>query len=100
MLNFTDLIKRTDPLRYSTDVLKYGEIGGFCKLSDVKLKQQLEHLSALQSWAPELRNFKQMNQRPIEDGLCDVVIEKPTYIMKIDATINMYNFCFFIIFLS
>lgn len=89
MLNFTDLIQRTDPMRYSTDVLKHGEIGGFCKLSEEKLKRQLDHLSALQSWAPELRNFVQMTQRPIEDGLCDVVIEKPTYIMKIDAAINM-----------
>lgn len=83
-------------MRYATDVLKQGEIGGFCKFNEDKLKLQLDHLSALQSWAPELRNFKQLTQRPIEDGLCDLVIDKPTYIMKIDATINMYHhFCDF-----
>lgn len=96
MLNFTDLVHRKEPMRYAIDVLKQGEIGGFCKLNGEKLKEELEHMSALQSWAPELRFFESMTQRPIESGLCDVVIEKPTYIMKIDATVNMYHhFCDF-----
>lgn len=96
MLNFTDLIKRTEPLRYAIDVLKQGEIGGYCKFNEKKLKAQLDHVSALQSWAPELRFYESMTQRPIENGLCDVVIDKPTFIMKIDATSNMYHhFCDF-----
>ena len=88
MVNFTDLIKRREPLRYAIDVLKQGEIGGFCKLNQEKLQEQMEHVSALQSWAPELRFFEEMIQRPIEEGLCDVIIEKPTYIMKIDASVS------------
>lgn len=97
MLNFTDLITRKEPMRYAMDVLKHGEIGGYCKFNEQKLKEQLDHVSALQSWAPELRFFKSMDQRPIENDLCDVVIDKPTYIMKIDATNNMYHhFCDFV----
>lgn len=96
MLNFTDLVHRKEPMRYATDVLKGGEIGGYCKFNEVALKEQLDHLSALQSWAPELRFFESMSQRPIENDLCDVVIDKPTYIMKIDSAMNMYHhFCDF-----
>lgn len=43
-------------------------------------------MSALQSWAPELVNFVTTSKRPIEEGLCDITIDKPTYIMKIDAS--------------
>ncbi|CRK98954.1 CLUMA_CG012088, isoform A [Clunio marinus] len=96
MLNFTNLINRKEPLRYATDVLKQGEIGGFCKFNEKEFNEQTEHLSALQSWGPELRYFESLSKRPIEDELCDVVIDKPTYIMKIDSTYNMYHhFCDF-----
>lgn len=43
-------------------------------------------MSALQSWAPELIHFVKTPQRPIPDGMCDIVIKKPTYIMKLDAS--------------
>lgn len=96
MVNFTDLMHRREPIRYVTDVLKKGGIGGYCKFSKNKLFEQLDHLSALQSWAPELRFFESLEQRPIENELCDVVVDKPTFIMKIDATMNMYHhFCDF-----
>lgn len=96
MLNFTDLIKRKEPLRYKMDVLKQGEIGGYCKIYKDRLKREGEHVSALQSWAPELRFFEELPYRPIEEKKCDIVIDKPTYIMKIDASSNMYHhFCDF-----
>lgn len=96
MLNFTSLVHRKEPMRYSMDVLKQGEIGGYCKFNQGEFEKQLEHVSALQSWAPELRYFESMTQRPIQEDLCDVVIDKPTFIMKIDATLNMYHhFCDF-----
>lgn len=31
MINFTDLAMRKEPIRYSMDVLKEGQIGGYCK---------------------------------------------------------------------
>lgn len=48
--------------------------------------EQMDHMSPLQSWAPELRNFVELNERPIETERCDLVYEKPVYIMKIDAS--------------
>lgn len=59
--------------------------GGYCKFYRERLQSQLDHFSALQSWAPELRNFQEYNERPVEANKCDRIIEKPTFIMKIDA---------------
>lgn len=33
----------------------------------------------------ELQTFTSLNFRPLDDGKCDIVIEKPTYFMKLDA---------------
>ncbi|KAK0161010.1 hypothetical protein PV327_009530 [Microctonus hyperodae] len=96
MINFTNLATRSGPIRYAMDVLKAGDIGGYCTLNEDKLEENADHISALQSWGPELRNFRELTRRPIIEGDCDIVIEKPTYIMKIDATVNMYHhFCDF-----
>ncbi|XP_059485075.1 EGF domain-specific O-linked N-acetylglucosamine transferase [Neocloeon triangulifer] len=94
MINFTQLALQ--PARYKMDVLKPGQIGGYCTLHEARMKENLDHLSPLQSWAPEMRNFERILQRPIQNDLCDIVIEKPTYILKIDAAVNMYHhFCDF-----
>lgn len=50
------------------------------------LDSQLEHMSALQSWGPELRNFVSLDERPIDEEHCDMIYERPTYIVKIDAS--------------
>uniref|UniRef100_A0A8D0H8C2 EGF domain-specific O-linked N-acetylglucosamine transferase n=1 Tax=Sphenodon punctatus TaxID=8508 RepID=A0A8D0H8C2_SPHPU len=51
----------------------------------------------LQSWFAELQTYTALSFRPIEDGQCDLVIEKPTYFMKLDAGVNMYHhFCDFV----
>ncbi|XP_054007664.1 EGF domain-specific O-linked N-acetylglucosamine transferase isoform X2 [Hylaeus anthracinus] len=95
MINFTDLLQRKEPIRYKMDVLKEGQIGGYCTLNEKRLQDNADHISPLQSWGPELRNFRKLPRPPIVNGDCDIVIEKPTYIMKIDA-INMYHhFCDF-----
>ncbi|XP_015433615.1 PREDICTED: EGF domain-specific O-linked N-acetylglucosamine transferase, partial [Dufourea novaeangliae] len=96
MINFTDLLHRKEPIRYKMDVLKEGQIGGYCTLNEKRLKDNADHISPLQSWGPELRYFQKLNRPPIVNGDCDIVIEKPTYIMKIDAIVNMYHhFCDF-----
>ncbi|XP_076388941.1 EGF-domain O-GlcNAc transferase isoform X2 [Megachile rotundata] len=95
MINFTDLLRRNEPIRYKMDVLKEGQIGGYCTLNEKRLQENADHISPLQSWGPELRNFRKLSRPPIVNGDCDIVIEKPTFIMKIDA-INMYHhFCDF-----
>lgn len=96
MINLMDLANRKEPFRWQNDVLKPGDIGGYCKVDETLLNDSLIFMSSLQSWAPELANFRVLTQRPIEREICDVVIEKPTFIMKLDSTNNMYHhFCDF-----
>ncbi|XP_059048892.1 EGF domain-specific O-linked N-acetylglucosamine transferase [Achroia grisella] len=96
MLNFTGLVGRGNNLRYKMDILGPGQLGGHCNFYAQRLLKEAEHMSALQSWAPEMIHFTKTTRKPIVDDMCDVIIEKPTYIMKIDATVNMYHhFCDF-----
>lgn len=60
-------------------------------MNEQRLKNNADHISALQSWGPEVRNFRRLSRRPIVEGDCDVVIDKPTYIMKIDASRSSQN---------
>ncbi|XP_058979914.1 EGF domain-specific O-linked N-acetylglucosamine transferase [Musca domestica] len=97
MLDFRDLPKRQERIRYHMDVLKEGQIQGYCQLNETRLKSQLDHMGALQSWSPELRNFIE-SKEPISESSeqCDMFINTPTFLMKIDATYNMYHhFCDF-----
>ncbi|XP_065217712.1 EGF domain-specific O-linked N-acetylglucosamine transferase [Planococcus citri] len=94
-INFTSLASRKEPIRYKMDVLKDGEIGGFCNFKKPRLLEECDHLSPLQSWGPELQHFTALRRPPIPHN-CDVVVNEPTFIMKIDATVNMYHhFCDF-----
>lgn len=99
LIDFRDLPKRQEYIRYHMDVLKPGQILGHCELNRTRLLEEMDHMSALQSWSPELRNFQ---ESPLNlasktvDGPCDVVVNTPTFIMKIDSTYNMYHhFCDF-----
>lgn len=98
VMDFRDLTNRKDLIRYNMDVLSQGQIGGHCRLNRERLMNETEHMGALQSWAPELRYFEEKEFRPVADeDKCDIIVEKPTYIMKIDANYNMYHhFCDFI----
>ncbi|KAJ8933646.1 hypothetical protein NQ318_019291 [Aromia moschata] len=97
MINFTKLLNREEPIRYKMDVLSEGDIGGYCDFYKDKPNEQADHISPLQSWGPEMRYFTKLTRRPMVEGDCDVIIEKPTFIMKIDATVNMYHhFCDFL----
>lgn len=86
-LDFRDLLHRKEPFRYKMDVLKKGQIGGKCKLDSKKLESEAIHLSPLQSWGPEMQNFQELSM-PVtkQSKMCDVFIEEPTFIMKIDAS--------------
>lgn len=80
---------RTGQFRYRMDVLGPGQIGGRCRLDRQRLAAHSDHMSALQSWAPELRHLAEM-----ESLECDEWVDRPTYFLKIDATHNMYHhFC-------
>nr|CAG4639012.1 EOG090X02IK [Daphnia magna]SVE82963.1 EOG090X02IK [Daphnia magna] len=96
-LDFRDLPARKESFRYKMDVLKKGQIGGKCKLDKSRLHSEATHQSPLQSWAPEIQHFEELSDMVNEESqICDVFIDKPTFIMKIDATVNMYHhFCDF-----
>lgn len=67
-------------------------LGGYCDFNKSKLMEEADHISPLQSWGPELQYFTQLRQRPIEEGDCDVVVDKPTFLMKIDACKLKFSF--------
>ncbi|XP_068109934.1 EGF domain-specific O-linked N-acetylglucosamine transferase [Hyperolius riggenbachi] len=95
---YLDLRKpRRGPDRFKEDFIQEGEIGGHCELDSQRLQSQGHRKSPLQSWFAELQTYSSLPFRPIEDGHCDVIIDKPTYFMKLDAGVNMYHhFCDFV----
>jgi protein O-GlcNAc transferase len=94
-IDFRRIGKVPEPMRYRADVLEDGQIGGVnCKFRKKELMKEGGHKSPLQSWYEEIEHFTVRDEK---DMKCDVVIEKPTYLMKLDATVNMYHhFCDFI----
>jgi len=103
MLDFSSIAGRInrENLKYRMDIFEPGDVllTG-CKLDKELLDKNLELMSPLQSWAPEMRNLKVSKE--YTDDQCDVIIDTPTYVMKLDATVNMYHhFCdFFNLYLS
>ncbi|KAH8376906.1 hypothetical protein KR093_002074 [Drosophila rubida] len=97
LFDLRDVAKRKERIRYHLDVLSPGQVLGHCELNRTRLNAEMDHIgSALQSWGPELRNFDELPQPVLESGACDLVVNVPTFIMKIDATYNMYHhFCDF-----
>ncbi|XP_028854811.1 EGF domain-specific O-linked N-acetylglucosamine transferase [Denticeps clupeoides] len=83
--------------RYKEDFLQEGEIGGRCSLNKRALAAEGQHKSPLQSWFAELQTYTELDFHPISDGRCDVIVERPTLFMKLDAGVNMYHhFCDFV----
>lgn len=56
------------------------------RLHKSRLENECDQISPLQSWGPELRYFTALPRRPIMEKDCDITIEKPTFILKIDAS--------------
>lgn len=56
------------------------------RLHKSRLENECDQISPLQSWGPEFRYFTALARRPIIEKDCDIVIEKPTFILKIDAS--------------
>ena len=94
-IDFRDLFnRRNENLRYSSDILKPGQIKAKCQFDESKLKKEMLHMGVLQSWSSEFKNFETFEKNEVMP--CDIRIEKPTIIMKLDATVNLYHhFCDF-----
>ena len=81
-IDFRDLFERkSEILKYKTDVLKPGQIRGNCDYESSKLKSEILRMAPLQSWSAELKNFKSFEKSEVIP--CDVEIEKPTIFMKL-----------------
>lgn len=99
IIDFEKLKSIEGVMKYNDDIIGKKQIGGWnCDLNSKLVKQQGDHRSPLQSWYAELENyhvFDYENEKP--ENKCDVWLNKPTFIMKLDATVNMYHhFCDFI----
>ncbi|CAL4082288.1 unnamed protein product [Meganyctiphanes norvegica] len=96
-IDLRDLHHRQSAIVYDTDVLKPGQIGGHCRLNRGLLKDNLDEVGFLRSWAPELQNFEETTEQVARNTICDTWVDRPAYIVKIDATVNMYHhFCDFL----
>ncbi|XP_054640868.1 EGF domain-specific O-linked N-acetylglucosamine transferase isoform X2 [Dunckerocampus dactyliophorus] len=95
---YLDLRKpRRSHERYKEDFIQKGEIGGHCRLNQQALAAAGEHKSPLQSWYAELQTYTELDFDPLHSESCDIIIEKPTVFMKLDAGVNMYHhFCDFV----
>jgi len=83
-------------LRYKMDLLSPGDVQVNCKFDYLKFSGELNFMSPLQSWAPELKNIRESNE-PISGHHCDMIFNRPVILMKLDAYVNMYHhFCDFI----
>lgn len=85
--------------RYKEDIIHNGEVGGNCKRKFDRnlLKKRCDQKGYLQSWGHELEHFENYNNFEINNDNCDVIFEKPTIIIKLDASVNMYHhFCDFL----
>nr|XP_053646822.1 EGF domain-specific O-linked N-acetylglucosamine transferase-like isoform X2 [Cherax quadricarinatus] len=96
-IDFRPLKHRKEIVHYHMDVLEMGQIGGHCRLNKELLGKNAVLISPLQSWGPEMRFFTEQEE-PVQPGrkMCDRWVNTPTFIMKLDATVNMYHhFCDF-----
>ncbi|XP_067684976.1 EGF domain-specific O-linked N-acetylglucosamine transferase-like isoform X1 [Haliotis asinina] len=82
---------------YRQDVLTSGQLGGHCRLNKAGLLAQKDNTGFLSSWYHEIEHFTSLTSRPLKSGKCDVIIDKPTFIIKLDAGGNMFHhFCDFV----
>uniref|UniRef100_A0A7E4W626 Secreted protein n=1 Tax=Panagrellus redivivus TaxID=6233 RepID=A0A7E4W626_PANRE len=84
--------------RYRNDIIHEGEVGGKCKHLDKELLlARTDEKSYLQSWGYELEHFASYEDFEVNSKHCDVIFDRPTIVMKLDASVNMYHhFCDFV----
>ncbi|CAJ0602345.1 unnamed protein product [Cylicocyclus nassatus] len=84
--------------RYREDIIQPGEVGGNCeKFYPEVLKENMNEKGYLRSWADELQHFESSPEFSVDYEHCNVIFERPTIVMKLDASVNMYHhFCDFV----
>ncbi|XP_019859719.1 PREDICTED: EGF domain-specific O-linked N-acetylglucosamine transferase-like [Amphimedon queenslandica] len=76
---------------FRENIFEPGEVGGHCRLDKPLLREQGGHKSPLQSWYAELEEYNGFDSDPFETGGCDLIIDKPSVFIKLDAGINLYH---------
>lgn len=81
----------------SKDLIKSGNVGGWnCDLQLKRIQEESGQRGVLQSWFNELEKYSLINDGSTPET-CDVTIDKPAIILKLDSTSNMYHyFCSFL----
>lgn len=93
-MDLTDSVQSHD--RSQTNLFKPKVIGGYCDVDSNTLTEDGKYRMELSSWLNELEDFSQLTFQPWQRQYCDVLVEKPTIFMKLDAVVNMYHhFCDF-----
>lgn len=93
-MDFSESKIKSSSDKFREDMFKHGQIGGQCKMYTDRLRKEGEHKSPLQSWYAELQEFISLPFNPIKSKKCDIILDKPTIVMKLDAGINMFHhFC-------
>ncbi|XP_055958443.1 EGF domain-specific O-linked N-acetylglucosamine transferase isoform X2 [Patella vulgata] len=96
-LNFKNADIVNSRNRYREDLFKEGDVGGYCDVYMNALKAEDGHKSPLQSWFAELGGYTSLSRDPFKNDDCDIKIDKPTYLIKLDAGVNMFHhFCDFV----
>ncbi|XP_033105509.1 EGF domain-specific O-linked N-acetylglucosamine transferase-like [Anneissia japonica] len=93
IINFTRLLHENgrQTNRFREDMFTDGDIGGLCKIN---MYEKPALTGVLQSWFNELSRFSSVN---FTNNDCDILIEQPSFFMKMDSGINMYHrFCDFV----
>uniref|UniRef100_A0AC34Q9U7 Uncharacterized protein n=1 Tax=Panagrolaimus sp. JU765 TaxID=591449 RepID=A0AC34Q9U7_9BILA len=95
---FFDFGNFTAKTRYRNDVINEGQVGGRCQFFNKELlTARADEKSYLQSWGYELEHFESYDDFRMDKTHCDVIFEKPTIVIKLDAAVNMYHhFCDFV----
>ncbi|VDM60343.1 unnamed protein product [Angiostrongylus costaricensis] len=88
----------TNSKRYRDDIVQPGEVGGNCaELNRELLSKNLNERGYLRSWADELKHFVSVPSFVVNYENCDIIFERSTIVMKLDASVNMYHhFCDFV----
>ena len=98
--DFADLRAHQSTDRYREDIFRAGQVGvtaSPCRLDQRLLKQNCDHKSPLQSWCAELQLFDPKAAISAAAKQCEVTFDEPTFVIKLDAGVNMYHhFCDFI----
>lgn len=81
------------------EIINDGEVGGKCteRFDKNHLIARSNHRSPLQSWAAELIPFESKDDFQMDQIHCDIIYNKPTVLIKLDASVSMYHhFCDFV----